>query len=366
MTGTSIYLLTTPGNSSIEISQDEVRALLSDIETQLHQSKVYRRALGALQKLLGSSEQADVLFKLVGREAIGLAFRQFTQKQEQVAETQQIDETSEVLAAPQPPVESTELTKCLTSVKLHQESVVTTSEINLPSESNVVVSTSDDSVKAATKDSPIKVKPKQWFKLNKKPSPAELAQTAAEKRIETLRQIGQQLRQARESQGLSLSQLNVYTHVQITYMEAIENGNWALLPDEVYVRGYIRVMGNSLGLNGTKLATALPAPEVMKSLVPLQYQVKNSGGFGGFGLSVRPVHLYVGYTALVAGAFSGLSMISQQQANADRLLNQGTVTPPSSSFTQSLKDKKTTSKPGLQSNTAGVTVGHDISPPEAL
>ena len=365
MTGTSIYLLTTPGNSSIEISQDEVRSLLSGIESQLHQSKVYRRALGALQKLLGSSEQADVLFKLVGREAIGLAFRQFTQKQETVAETQQIDEKNEVIAAIEP-VESAELAESLTSIKLHQESVVTSSEIDSQSESDVVVSTSDDSVKATTKDSLIKIKPKQWFKLNKKPSQAELAQTAAEKRTETLCQIGQQLRQARESQGLSLSQLNVYTHVQINYMEAIENGNWKLLPDEVYVRGYIRVMGNSLGLNGTNLATALPAPSVMKSLVPPQYQLKNSGGFGGFGLSVRPVHLYVGYTALVAGAFSGLSMISQQQANADRLLNKSTVTPPSSSFTQSLKDKKTTSKPALQSNAAGVTVGHDISPPEAL
>ncbi|MDF5718293.1 MAG: helix-turn-helix domain-containing protein [Rhizonema sp. NSF051] len=365
MTGTSIYLLTTPGNSSIEISQDEVRTLLSEIESQLHQSKVYRRALGALQKLLGSTEQADVLFKLVGREAIGLAFRQFTEKQEKIAETQQIDEKSEVIAALQP-VESAELAESSNSIKLHQESVVTTSEIDSHSEFDVILDTSDDPVKAATKDSFIKVTPKQWFKLNKKPSQAELAQTAAEKRIETLRQIGQQLRQARESQGLSLSQLNVYTHVQITYMEAIENGNWELLPDEVYVRGYIRVMGNSLGLNGSTLAGALPAPSVMKSLVPPQYQIKNSGGFGGFGLAVRPVHLYIGYTALVAGAFSGLSMISQQQTNADRLLNKATITPPSSSFAQSLKDKKTTVKPALQSNTAGVSVGHDISPPEAL
>lgn len=39
---TAIYSLTTPGNATIEISQDELRAILGDIEAELHRSKVYR------------------------------------------------------------------------------------------------------------------------------------------------------------------------------------------------------------------------------------------------------------------------------------------------------------------------------------
>ena len=78
MTNTPVYLLTIAGNSSIEISQDELRSLLGQIETKLHRSKVYRNALATLQNLLGpSSEQAKVLFKAISREAIALSFQQF-------------------------------------------------------------------------------------------------------------------------------------------------------------------------------------------------------------------------------------------------------------------------------------------------
>lgn len=51
-------------------------------------------------------------------------------------------------------------------------------------------------------------------------------------------------------------------------MEAIENGNWELLPEDVFVRGFIRLMGNALGFNGTALAASLPAPEPTKSVLP--------------------------------------------------------------------------------------------------
>ncbi len=53
MVMTSIYSLSVPGQPTIEISQDELRSLLSEIETELHNSKVYRRAIATVQKLLG-------------------------------------------------------------------------------------------------------------------------------------------------------------------------------------------------------------------------------------------------------------------------------------------------------------------------
>jgi hypothetical protein len=81
MATTPVYLLKILGNPTIEISQDELRTLLGEIEAELHQSKAYRRAVAMLQNLLGSSsDQANVLFKSIGREAIGLAFRQFVQQ----------------------------------------------------------------------------------------------------------------------------------------------------------------------------------------------------------------------------------------------------------------------------------------------
>jgi len=428
---TPVYFFSLPGgNSTMEISQDELKSLLSEIETKLHQSKVYRHTLASLQNLSGlSSEQVRALFKAVGREAISATFQQFIQPHQKVVDNnQQVNNQikgnreqgtlnsvgfgrgfdpvqnephidagvsdsqglREILTkngkqfvpycspfpvpcsllGETPAIEQAEpidLSACLTSVKGNQVSpATTTSKVDLPSKSHIVANTADHKVKLQN-NSPTRKTSMRWLgKLDKKSKLAERAKMAAEQRLEILRQIGQQLRQAREFQGLSLSQLNVYTHVQISYMEAVENGNWELLPDEVFVRGYIRVMGNALGLDGTALAASLPAPKPVKSVLPSRYESKKISGSGmEIGLGLRPVHLYVGYTALMAGAVGGLSMVSQQ-VNADGLFHSQAVTPSSSSFNQSLQDKKPTTKPGLQSSRAGITVGSDISPPEVF
>jgi cytoskeleton protein RodZ len=370
MTMTPVYLLTTPGNSTIQISQDELRSLLGQIEGELHRSKVYRRALATLQQLLGSSaEQAKVLFKAVGREAIGLAFQQFAQHNQTVAEpdTNQapsIEQTNFTEVSPETP----QGPYCDISNKITTDATISDSNSPAKFKSSVVEKTAKQTVKSQ-KDSPSIQTALRWIKANKKPSKAEIAkQMAAEQRLETLRQIGQKLRQARESQGLSLSQLNVYTHVSIRQMEAIENANVELLAEDVYLRGFIRVMGNALGINGTVLAASLPAGEPVKSILPSCYESKNRSLLGfTSGLELNSVHLYVGYTALVAGAVGGLSLMSQQQANADKALNPDIIIPPSSSLFNSTEKKEATAKPGIKSSsTVGVFVGSDIAPPEAL
>ncbi|BAZ37426.1 hypothetical protein NIES4101_33470 [Calothrix sp. NIES-4101] len=350
---TALYSLTTPGNTTIEISQDELRAILGDIEAELHRSKVYRRALATIQKVFGeSSEQGKQLIKAVGREAIGLAFHKFVQQQQQkIAENQEVvahNSASIHEVEINPP--SADLAECLTSAKFHPKAKG--EEIETPLASNIGTN-SENTAK--------NVSPLAWWK-NQKPSKAELAKQAAIKqRQESLREIGKQLRQARELQGLSLTQLNIYTHVPVHQMEAIENGNWDGLPEEVYVRGFIRVMGNALGLNGTAIVASLPAPEPVQTIAPIWY--KNEKSSGSVGFEIRPMHLYVGYTALVAGAVGGLSLMSQQ-TEAKRLLSDTEKT--TSSVTQTVKENETNAKPGLQSNSKGIAVGADIAPPEAL
>lgn len=367
MATTPVYLLKILGNPTIEISQDELRTLLGEIEAELHRSKAYRRAVAMLQNLLGSSsDQANVLFKSIGREAIGLAFRQFVQQYQNRNENQQHqDSTNET--SPTEQTASTnatnDLSQCLTNVNINKKTTLEIdSKADLPSESQVENRTANNSTKA--QEDRLKTKKSiKWFTPGKKRKQAELAkQMAAEQRVESLRKIGEQLRQTRESQGLSLGQLHVYTHVPLHHMEALENGNWELLPEDVYVRGFIRVMANALGLNGTNLVASLPAPEPVKAIIPpTSYQHKSRFGFG---IALHPVHLYVGYAALVAGSVGGLSVMASQQANADRLVEKDAATPPSS-FTHSSQDTKPISKPGLSSS-ANVTVGPDIAPPEAL
>jgi cytoskeleton protein RodZ len=355
---TAVYSLSIPGKSAIEISQDELRTVLGEIESQLHRSKVYRRALATVKKMFGeSSEQAAQLFKAVGREAIGLAFHQFAQQQQNPEEAGSgsspnsvNNEESESQTSPDNSAEQKgDLSECLTSAKYHPIAEnQTEAAVNQNSSSTEVNTQNKGNISLP------------WFK-NKKPSKAELArQQAAEQRIESLNNIGKQLRQARELKGMSLTQLNIYTHVPVHQMEAIENGRWEDLPEEVYVRGFIRVMGNALGLNGTYLVGSLPAPEAAKTIAPSWYKEQKSSG-AKIGFDIKPMHLYVGYTALVAGAVGGLSIMSQQ-AEAKRLLPDTETT---SSFNQTSKDKEINVKPGLQSN-GQVSVGAQISAPEAL
>lgn len=335
----STYLVNIPGNTTVAISQDELRSLLGKIEAELHNSQVYRSVLARLQKLLGdSSEQAKILCKALGREAIGLAFQQFTQPQNLDSDRDLLNVESE---------NSSDLSNCLTKVQFNSKKTraslepkeVTTQTVNSVSSSENISSTVTENKS-----------PKPKKKLSKT---EQAQQIAAAQRLEIMRQIGQQLKQARESQHLSLNQLNIYTHVPIHQMQAVEAGDLELLPEDICVRGFIRVMGNSLGLNGTNLAASLPALNTVQSILPSWCKSKNTST--GLALDIRPIHLYLGYTAIVAGSVGGLSYISQE-ATVQTKFNPDIIVTPSSS---SQKIEKTT-KSQIKSSS------QNIAPPESL
>ncbi|MBD2339630.1 helix-turn-helix domain-containing protein [Calothrix sp. FACHB-156] len=362
MTTTSVYLLTIPGNPPIEIPREQLRSLLADIEAELHRSKVYRNALGTLQDLLGTSaEQAKVLFKAVSREAIALAFQQFATHHQQV--TNISPETDVPSISSHLELEDTSnLSQSLTSITSHtQESVANTSADNVPSQ---VTTTADVAKKPESKFT--KTLWKKWLNYNQKPSSTqEPPQTVIDEYAITLRQIGQKFQEARESQGWSLIQLKEHTHIPLHHMDALEKGNIDLLPEDVFVRGFIRVIGNTLGLNGTALAASLPKHETAKSQAALPSWCQAQKATGGLALELRPMHLYVGYTALVAGAVGGLSFVSPQ-ANSEKTLRVDVDSQPASSLPKSTQKQEANAKPGLKSGSTRVMVGPDISPPEAL
>lgn len=352
---TSMYSLSVPGQANIEISQDELRSLLGEIESELHNSKVYRRAVATVQKLLGSSsDQAKLLFKAIGREAIGVAFRQLSLHSQTVADTTpKVEEEIEIEITTEQP--NNELSNCLTTVGPSTTDIVKQE----PSVKETAI-TRETTQPVNRQDSAKNHNPLKWLQSGK-PSKAEIAKQARlEQRLEKFREIGQQLKQGRESRGLCLNDLHMYTHIPVRQMEAVEKGDMESLPAEVYVRGFIRVMGNALGFNGTALAATLPSSEKQESLVPSLFQ--SDSKTPKLGLDISPMHLYVGYTALVAGAVGGLSLVSQQ--TAEKPVN--TDEAPASQVSESFKQKETSAKPGIKSSSAGITIGSDIAPPEAL
>lgn len=62
--------------------------------------------------------------------------------------------------------------------------------------------------------------------------------------------IGDKLRRERERLGLSAKDVEQGTSIRALYIEAIENGDWAALPGEVYAKGFVRNYANFLKLDG--------------------------------------------------------------------------------------------------------------------
>lgn len=65
--------------------------------------------------------------------------------------------------------------------------------------------------------------------------------------------LGARLRAARERAGLELSELAHRTHVRRAYLEALEEGRYADLPEDVYTRNFVRLHAQTVGLDPAPL-----------------------------------------------------------------------------------------------------------------
>lgn len=288
-----------------ESSQEILRNLLGQIEGELYRSEVYNRAITTLQPQNPQTGQtSQVILKAFAREAIGIALKTLIQYR-----------TSTQKASPTP--------------------------ASLPPGYKPFFFGSSNS---------------QTWKLKPKEVTEQKTATA---RTERLRQIGQELRTRRQAKFLSLQQLHQHTLVPLSHLEALENGQIESLPEDIYVRGFVRRLGDTLGLNGTQLAASIPTPDPVKSVVPSWQQIQPSTG-----VQLRTAHLYFGYVALMAGAVSGLSLLSSnpnshtppQPESADKSLKP---------FSQSSHRELPIKKPGLNFDRTGLASA-EIAPPEII
>lgn len=61
--------------------------------------------------------------------------------------------------------------------------------------------------------------------------------------------IGEFFKQARETKGLTLDEVAFKTRIHPSFLRAIEEGNFTKLPDQVFVKGFVRSYARALGVD---------------------------------------------------------------------------------------------------------------------
>lgn len=316
----------TPTAYRVEFTPDAWQGVIHQVEVALCESQVYRQALAKLRQTLGEgAEELQSLLYTIGQEAIRLALKQFSQHPD--------------LATVVPPPDVTVPPPA-------------------PSDSPPAASAPENRAAILLAEDWVP-NPKQ--ELPKKPRLRKAQQqaiAAAQAREERLLEIGRILKQARAKNRLSLGQLHSLTLVPTHQITALETGQLNQLPEDIYIRGFIRRLGNALGLNGTELAASLPKDDPNRGVVPSWYHpIKEKG------LYLQPSHLYLGYAAVMAGAMGGLAWATQQ-TTPEAVAHPG-VPPAASLLSQAEQAAPIAHTPGIQTN-GKVAVGSEMAAPEAL
>jgi len=366
-------------HATIEVSQESFRSVLGQIEAELLCSDTYSHALASLQTMLGeAASAAEILIRAVSREAVKLAFDRFGKPNKTEIQVAQETFAAAIPAAPsvrelEPPVPAPVFYWRSATLEAPPKTESDTENFDrdtYTSEENKQAPKDEIQVESAAPATVIgPAKPFAGFAFlqkHKKLTKEEEAAIAVQQREESLRELGTELRKGRQIRSLSLQQLHSQTLVPLHHIESIENGEIEKLPQDIYVRGFIRRLGDALGLDGIAMANALPQPAPIPIIASTYLSVPDSESAEGFQMS--PVHLYLGYTALMAGAIGGVGWLSQQPvvpgANAAPPMQ---VTPPAS-VAPAQKSQEKAPQPGLKKSNShgGMIMGADMAPPEVI
>ncbi|MGJ3245508.1 MAG: helix-turn-helix domain-containing protein [Elainellaceae cyanobacterium] len=333
MATSSTYCLEGSGGTKLAISKEELRALLARVEAELHHSEIYQKVLDGLQQSIGEvTDGSQSLVKALGREAIRLVLRRLIKQYSNHSSTRQtltIESKLSPEASETPHLAQDTASQTYSHQRGHVSALPPAIETHHSSSrqgtSAVAPSYSVNTNSAVCETVPVKTggaeaqgdthhRPESQSVLKyarrltqfQKANPPA-APSITEQRETSLHRIGQELRQARLKRAMSLEKVHYQTHIPIHQIKALEAGQTDQLPEDIYVRGFIRRIGDAVGLDGYALMSSLPSLEPAKIIAPSWQRVSAKPSN-----QLRPVHLYVGYAALMAGATGGLVWMTQQ------------------------------------------------------
>lgn len=90
--------------------------------------------------------------------------------------------------------------------------------------------------------------------------------------------IGEQLRNARQAHGLSLSQVAAVTRIRQQYLQALEDNRYDDLPSQVQARGFLRAYANYLNMDAESLVNLLQTGDLTPPIVSAASENLSNGG----------------------------------------------------------------------------------------
>ena len=73
------------------------------------------------------------------------------------------------------------------------------------------------------------------------------------RKIRTVHTLGEKLRRARKRKGVDLIEAELSTKVRAKYLEALENEDFDLLPNDIYTKGFLTTYADYLDLDSKKI-----------------------------------------------------------------------------------------------------------------
>jgi cytoskeleton protein RodZ len=268
---------------------DTLTLRLEQVEAQLHGSDVYGRAVDCLQQI-AAERGADVqmLIRAIGREAIRLALQASNDDEATVIQVAQTPVVAEIVPDPR-------LDEATLEADLAQATGATVGKLS------------------ALQTLMIKCQ-------RKTPTEVVAAEPLPPTREQCLVALGQAVAEAREAKTMTLAQLHARTFVPLYHLQALERGEVDRLPQDIYLKGFLRRIENALVLESGTLMAYLPDEDALESgILPSWVKGKSVSmqpSKNIAGLEVNSAHLYLAYTALMAG---GICWISGQSAPKNNL-----------------------------------------------
>ena len=128
-----------------------------------------------------------------------------------------------------------------------------------------------------------------------------------------MRELGDFLRQAREEKGVTLEEIQSRTKIRRRYLEALEEGEFRIIPGEVYLRGFLQNYAEAVGLQPRQVlefydrlraAASVPSPEETAAFAPAKEELDRRLRFSWWQAAVVAGSIIL-LLALVVLAFRG-------------------------------------------------------------